>query len=232
MPPTSQPKITDQKKRKSQSPQIGEQPKRRRGRPPKSAQASQVHTPMQRQNISSLWSDDENDDDPVVPRKRKSILQPSGSKYSNKARKATGRRKSQPNYAEPSLSDKSDESEETTPRAEESPITTITNGQQLSALARVGTEKRRSSSSPPPPDFLPRKFLELKVIDYEVPSMKPQGPGDLWTCPFEGCYKRIHKASTTDGKKNVQNHFESHLGTAEDRISLALNESRPYLPVK
>ena len=208
-------------------------PRRKRGRPPKSTQSVQVKKPMTRKDVTSAISDEDDEGGSILPRKRKSILQPSGSKYSRKARKATGKPLSFPNISEPSTSDKDDDTqEEQRPQAEESQFMTIKRGHELQALANSGLEKRRSSSSPPPPDFLPRKFVELKMIDYELPSMQSQGPGDLWTCPFEGCYVRIHKASTAQGRMSIHEHLEAHKSSAYDRVSLALNESRPYLPVK
>lgn len=85
---------------------------------------------------------------------------------------------------------------------------------------------------PPSPTFLPRKYLELKVVEYDLPSKEPQGPGDLWTCTFEGCFHRVHEAPTRGGKKRIKEHFKTHATQAQEKIDLAINESRPYLPVK
>ena len=226
-----------QKKRKSQSPPAPEaKPKKRRGRPSKS-QIAPPSTPLSNPfEATAMLSDEEGDGTFVIPRKRKSILQPSGSKYSKKARKAAGRRLSPSGIQDPLASDNNaDEEEEFVlrpVRPEESPITTIKNGQHLRSITNEAKAPRRKSESPPPPDFLPRKFLELKVVEHNVYSMEPQGPGDLWTCPFEGCAHRVHKASSNEGKELIRAHFKTHDSLAEDKINLALNESRPYLPVK
>ena len=190
-------------------------------------------TPACKDSDGNISPDEDDYGNPnVVTRKRKSILQPSGSKYSKKARKAIGRRSSLPDLAEPTPSDNdADEDEEKTPPAEDSPITTIKNGEHLSFLTNPPTSKSSQDVSPPP-QFLPRNYLELRLVEYEVPSVEPQGPGDLWTCTFEYCYHRIHAASTTAGKTEIRNHFKTHESQAREKINLALNESRPYLPVK
>ena len=177
--------------------------------------------------------DDEYVDLNVITRKRKSILQPSGSKYSKKARKATGRRRSHPDPLDPTLSDSHDDDDddrEISP-VDESPITTIKNGEHLRFVTDLPTT-RSSSDASRSPQYLPRKYLELEVVEFKVPCLEPQGPGDLWTCTFDGCHHRIHKASTADGKSRIRDHFGTHTNKAQEKINLALNESRPYLPVK
>lgn len=209
------------------------EPPKKKGRPPKNSGSHVPRTPVSRIAATFLSSDDEDYGNPnVVTRKRKSILQPSGSKYSKKARKATGRRRSLPDLADPTVSDnREDEDEENTPPSEESPITTIRNGDQLNQITNPHLGDISPDASPPP-QFMPRKYLELKVVDYDLPSMDPQGPGDLWTCTFEGCRHRVRKASTTKGKDKIREHFKTHKSNAQEKIDLALDESRPYLPVK
>ena len=216
--------------------------KKRRGRPPKDSQNPQPRTPTSnrddsrdRMNIDfegGVLEVDDDIDDGRVPnqRKRKSILQPSGSKYSKKAKKGAGRRRSRLIPENPYPSDNEDEQQEQ--RGDDSPITIIANGEQLREIANQRTTRRKASQSPPPPDFLPRKFIELKVFDIDVQDTRPQGPGDLWTCPFEGCFSRVHDGLSELGKKRINDHLKSHQHSAHDRIHLALNESRPYLPVE
>ena len=162
-----------------------------------------------------------------VIRKRRSILQPSGGKYS---KKATGRRNRPPVVISTKNSeDGSDEGMATN----ESPITTIRTAKDLEFL----TDPPENRLSPdlddsPGPRYLPRKYLELKVVQYDLPSTEPQGPGHLWMCTFEGCFHRVHEASTDDGKKRIKDHYKSHSTQAQEKIDLVLDESRPYLPVK
>ena len=81
-------------------------------------------------------------------------------------------------------------------------------------------------------EYLPRKYTEVRVVEYKFPSAEPQGPGDLWTCSFESCRHRVHAASTVDGKAKVNEHLTMHVDSVQAKIDLALQESRPYLPVE
>ena len=219
------------RKRKSQSPHesLGETKKQKR----KAAQQAESRiqllpkgplpkTPHSRDNHEAPSSDeDDGGDINIVGRKQKSILQPSGSKYS---RKAAARRRG---LAQATGSQSDDDGQNN----ERSPITVLRNARDLENLTNPPT----SHSSPDAirsPKFLPRRYLELKVVEYNLPSTKPQGPGDLWTCTFEGCFYRVHEASTAEGKTRTREHFKTHASQAQEKIDLVLNESRPYLPVK
>ncbi|KAK4696788.1 hypothetical protein P7C71_g1181, partial [Lecanoromycetidae sp. Uapishka_2] len=153
---------------------------------------------------------------------------PSGGKFSNKAAARRG------NLAATRDSDARQQGDEEDDFGEEpietSPITTIRNAEDLELLTNPPTN--RSPVATLSPEFLPRKYLQLKVVEYELPSTTPQGPGDLWTCTFEGCFHRVHEASTSTGKSRIKGHFKSHATQAQEKIDLALDESRPYLPVE
>ncbi|KAL8658512.1 MAG: hypothetical protein Q9202_007540 [Teloschistes flavicans] len=77
----------------------------------------------------------------------------------------------------------------------------------------------------------PRKAAEIRMIPYNIPSHQPQGPGDIWLCALENCKHRVHEASKAKGKVQVKEHLEEHARKAQEKIDLALSESRPYLPV-
>ena len=220
------------RKRKSQSPEDSEAsaPKRRKRGRPRSSEIQHPHTPITDCNpgISPSGDDERGAIPNVVTRKRKSILQPSGGKYS---KKAAGRRKGP--AAMTSANDSQAASDEEL-AADDSPITTLRNAKDLKLLTNPPTNRLTPDPDdhPPSPKFLPRKYLELKVVSYDLPSTDPQGPGDLWTCTFEGCYHRVHEASTAAGKKRIKEHFKTHATQAQEKIDLVLDESRPYLPVK
>ena len=218
------------RKRKSQSPEDSEAngPKRRKRGRPRSSEIQQPQTPITDSNPGISPSGDDRGVNPnVVTRKRKSILQPSGGKYS---KKAAGRRKGPP--AMTSANDSQEASDQDL-AADDSPLTTLRNAKDLELLTNPSTDRfTPDPDHPPSPKFLPRKYLELKVVSYDVPSPDPQGPGDLWTCTFEGCYHRVHEASTAAGKKRIKEHFKTHATQAQEKIDLVLDESRPYLPVK
>ena len=151
-------------------------------------------------------------------RKRKSILQPSGSKFS---KKAAGRRRSF-----------------TTNNRTRINATDDTQSENESLVDHRKTKSTRAnqplanSNSAPYHEYCPRKFVKVKVVDYELPSCHPQGPGGLWTCIFDGCGYRVHDASTSTGKLNIKEHFETHAQEAQEKIDLVYKESRPYLPVE
>ena len=209
--------------------------KRKRGRPPKAPQLAQGRTPVSHRQNDAVSSSNEEDVDLNITRKRKGILQPRGSKYSKKSRTGTNRRKPvdyTERYAH-SLSDDGAANEEKPSRQspkKESPITAIKTGEELHIITN-GVKQELDQNSSPPPEFLPRKFLELQMVELEY-SMIPQGPGDLWTCPFEDCHHRVHRASKISGKKSIREHVGAHQQSAQEKINLAVNESRPYLPVK
>lgn len=123
-------------------------------------------------------------------------------------------------------------------------IIAVENGEQLDIITNPhhdptlqdGTDHVMRDSVP---NFMPRKYLEIRAVEYPVPSLEPQGPGDLWKCTFEGCRKRIHGASADHGSKLVRAHLEEHIGdtgvdgtNAREKIDFVLDESRPYLPVR
>lgn len=223
----SKPALSDNrdnsKKRKSQSPHK-EEPKDKKTRKGKAAPHVESHlpeTPPSKQFSESMSSDEDGVPN-VLTRKRKSILQPSGGKTAQKAadrRKnllaANGRHKGSNGDAE---------SDEDSHFSGASPITTIHTAEDLELLT--------NPDDTPHPKYFPRKYLELRVVAYDLPSTEPQGPGDLWICTFEGCSHRVHGASEPVGKARVIEHFETHATHAQEKIDLALNESRPYLPVK
>lgn len=216
------------KKRKSQSPHTEEpkDKKTRKGRAAAQVESQLPGTPPSKQVLDSASSDEDGVRN-VLTRKHKSILQPSGGKT---ARKAAGRRKSL--FAVDDLSEGphgEEQNDEDSQFFEGYPITTIHTAEDLELL----TNPPRESS---PEDahglkYLPRKYLELRVVEYDLPSMEPQGPGDLWTCTLEGCFHRVHEASKPAGKARIMEHFKTHATQAQEKIDLALNESRPYLPV-
>ena len=219
------------KKRKSQSPHAdGPQDKKtRKGKASAQVELHLPQTPSSKQVLDSISSDQDEDDIPnVLTRKRKSILQPSGGKT---ARKAEGRRKSLlavDGAIDGTYGDEEDD--EDSQFSKGSPIKTIRIAEDLEHLTNPPMEG--SPAGARGLKFLPRKYMELKVVEYDLPSSEPQGPGDLWTCTFEGCFHRVHEASKPDGKARIMEHFKTHATHAQEKIDLALNESRPYLPVK
>ena len=161
--------------------------------------------------------------------KRKSILQPKGSKYSKKAMARRG------NFPVADHSDSDDSSVEEV-ESGASPLATIA-ARTTAALPNHNLAQPAKHSSAlddyaSQHTYLPRIAEKKILVSYPLPSTIPQGPGDVWTCTFEGCHKRVHAVSTEEGKFEVQEHFRDHNTSAEEKIQLAMTESRPYLPVK
>ena len=217
------------KKRKSQSPQA-EGPIDKKARKDKTAAEVEKclpATPPSNQALN-VPSSDEDGVPNVLTRKRKSILQPSGGKT---ARKTAGRRKSL--LAVDGLietSHREEGNEEDSHFSDGSPITTIRSADNLELITNPPTE--RSPANTQSLRYFPQKYLELSVVEYGLPLTESQGPGDLWTCTFDGCFHRVHEASKSHGKARIMEHFKAHATQAQEKIDLALNESRPYLPVK
>lgn len=159
--------------------------------------------------------------------KRKSILQPKGSKYSKKAMQRRGSL---------ALAPKSASNDSSIEEIEDgaSPITTARNTTCLPNRTALRPTKRSSALDgyASHHTYLVRKVEKKIPVSYALPSTTPQGPGDIWTCTFEGCNKRLHAASTEEGQAEMQEHFKDHTTSAEEKIQLAMTESRPYLPVK
>ncbi|KAL8768920.1 MAG: hypothetical protein Q9209_004975 [Squamulea sp. 1 TL-2023] len=142
-------------------------------------------------------------------RKSRSILQPKGSKFS---KKAAGRRQVLPSVAdEPDEAISDPDDEVAVPEA--SPLAAVSQRETLDAYRPL------------------RKTIELDMVVCDIHSDQPQGPGDLWTCHFENCTQRVHEASKPKGKAQIKSHFQEHARRAQEKIDLALAESRPYLPV-
>ena len=175
-------------------------------------------TPDPKELLEGLSSDDDENGNAIpVKRKQKSILQPSGGKYSQKAAARHG---------ELDAGTKIEDEDDTT-NGDESPTMTARHTRH-----RDSGSTPTSRSSPDASNYLPPRHIELKVVQYDIPSTDPQGPGDLWTCMFGTCRKRIYEASTIDGQSRVKEHVKSHASQAQEKIELVLNESRPYLPVE
>lgn len=164
-------------------------------------------------------------------RKRKSILQPTGSKYS---KKAAGRRRSVPltDHVQAEIEDRIDSVDDDSPLQANSTVPPAQH-HDVHLSSHTRDSQPLSASSPAPYHaYHPGKYHGIKVIKYDLPSNRPQGPGDLWTCTFKACGHRVHEGSTAHGIERIKAHFETHTHQAQEKIDLAYKESRPYLPVE
>lgn len=169
---------------------------------------------------------------PSGSHRRKSILQPLGSKRS---KKSAARRKNLP-YVGPTLGCEGNDID-ADDDASSFPDKVSSSNEYNSLILPSRTRSGPHVDSEPGPfqkvkSTRPHRYLELKLERFELPSTEPQGPGDLWTCAFRGCGKREHEASTAEGQERINLHFQFHAEQAQELIDLAKQESRPYLPVK
>ncbi len=204
--------------------------KQRKGRLSKELPPLQPKTPPPKSPPEDPIQGEEDEDDIVITRKRKSFLRPSGAKSAKKAKTAPSNLKFSSTVDE---DDDSDESvEKPIPAARDATVTTIRNGQHLNQITNPRNQSNDDGPQDrsPPPQYLPLKYLELNVAEYDVPSTKPQGPGGLWTCSFEDCRARVHQAATDSGQEKVKEHLKTHI--VKERIDLVRDESKPYLPVE
>lgn len=162
-------------------------------------------------------------------KKRKSILQLAGSKFS---KKAAGRRRSLPpidvEVTEPDVEVESADGELV---EEETPALPLTDGKQISSHTR----SHQSATEASPAlyhEYLPKKYSDVKVVEYDLPSCQPEGPGDVWTCPFDTCNHKVQEALSATGNASIKDHFQAHAQEAQEKIDLVYKESRPYLPVE
>ena len=176
--------------------------------------------------MDSSEDDDGDDDGPARQslrgRKRKSILQPKGSKFS---KKAAGRRNNL-HVAQMQNDDEEDDGDQIVNIA--SPI--------ITAMTNNHTKRQPPTDRKPPEalyhEYLPSPYVEVRLVHYDLPTDVPQGPGDLWTCEFEGCMKRVYEGSTEAGEERIKQHLRDHEASAKEKIDLVMDERRPYLPVE
>lgn len=71
----------------------------------------------------------------------------------------------------------------------------------------------------------------LDVVSEPMPSFEPTGPGDTWTCGFDGCNHKVYGASTPESRELIKEHYRQHAHDSQAQIDLVYKEERPYLPV-
>lgn len=228
--------MEEARKRKSTSPPMIEPTaKKPRGRQAKAKDAepppSKVAATRSKDVVEN--SDEELRDSSATTRKRNSMLRPPGSNPAKKTRKTPGRK---PKHLQEAESNESSDAEAEAKASMPPPITTLKTGDDLDFVTNPHHKPGSTIGPDDAPTYLPRKYLEISLKEYPILSMTPQGPGDLWTCEFEDCRRRVHEGSTEEGKARIREHMETHIGPhgidARDKIDLALDESRPYLPVE
>lgn len=71
----------------------------------------------------------------------------------------------------------------------------------------------------------------LDLVTEPLPSFEPTGPGDTWTCGFDGCNHKVYGTSTPASREMIKEHYHQHAQDSQAAIDLVYKEERPYLPV-
>ncbi|KAI9838141.1 MAG: hypothetical protein M1837_002636 [Sclerophora amabilis] len=71
----------------------------------------------------------------------------------------------------------------------------------------------------------------FQLISEPLPSTRPQGPDDIWTCTVDGCKHKVFDANSDQGQKSIRAHYQSHVPEAEERLDLVWKEGGTKLPV-
>lgn len=149
-------------------------------------------------------------------RKRKSILQPKGGKFAQKAayRKQTLRSNtriwSQSTGGIEKFSSSGEDEE--------------------ASIARDEVSLPRVMSSQSKPQDTVQQRVEDKAIGAPLPSYyEPRGYGETWICPYDGCYHKVPNTRDVASVNAIKDHFvANHAGTAQELIN---QESRPWVSV-
>lgn len=95
-------------------------------------------------------------------------------------------------------------------------------------LAQTGWHAQQT----PPADNHEDPFNSIPSPPAELsPSYEPNGPGDSWLCPSDGCMRKIYDARGSQGKELIRQHHAEHASEKREQINLVYTEARPYLRV-
>ena len=73
--------------------------------------------------------------------------------------------------------------------------------------------------------------IKILIRAEKIPSTVPRGPDNTWTCEQDGCDYIVRGSDDDECQSRIRNHFRDHEQQVE-RVSLAVTESRPHLPIK
>lgn len=211
------------------SPSIEPRSRRRKGRPRKYAS---THTSKTFVEGISEERDHSNENYGYCKgsmRKRKSILRPSGTTSAKKMSQPTKR--TQVSLAAKQGSTCDDETSMAISCAGSPWLITVQDGAHLDAISNSLLDPFQGNPLPSS-KYLPRRYLKLSMTEYNIPSLESHDVGRPWECNFDGCEARVHQASRVSGLDKVRDHLRTHISDSQDKIDLALSESRPYLPVQ
>ena len=149
-------------------------------------------------------------------RKRKSILQPKGGKFAQKAAYRKQTLRSNTRIWLQSI----DDIEDSSSSGEDEEVYTAPDEM---SLARI-------MPSPTRPQDKVQQRVQDKAIGAPLPSYyEPRGYGETWICPYDGCYHKVPNARDITSVNAIKDHFVAdHAGAAQELIN---QESRPWVSV-
>jgi hypothetical protein len=153
--------------------------------------------------------------------KRKPLLRPKSNKS---AKKSTTRR-----HDPTTLEQDSDKGSRRRKRSPSSDSSTIEVAPSRPTAVRLINGTPRNKSRKPAEEDHDRIYSDKN--NNPLPSYyEPRGPGDTWTCPYDGCMHQVWDARSEGSLDMIRAHFSKmHRGNAEDLIR---RESRPWVSVE
>ena len=180
--------------------------------------------------IIDLVDDDEDEEEVTslttsIPtgHKRKGALRP----RSNQASKKFITRKESLRSATRTQQDRQEDVDDSENSASEPAASSSTSrNQSTSRASRSQTDAPRKNAMAET-----QALVEPQPADQPLPSYyEPHGPGDTWTCPYDGCNQKVWEARARTSVSMIKEHFiKTHAGQAE---ALVNQETRPWVSVK
>ncbi|MCJ1403731.1 hypothetical protein MMC11_006954 [Xylographa trunciseda] len=189
------------------------------------AKTAAPQRPRRESLMIDLTEEEDDDIDSGTNHHRKSGLRPKSNKAS---KKFMGRQRNNLSMKEEWLYQGNDaedpDSVEEDEQAPVSPTLSMKNG--LTNGSTNGTTKK-----PHLTENSPKKSEWSTGTGDPLPSYyEPRGPGDTWTCPYDGCVHQVWAARDPSSVDMIKDHFvKTHAGNAEDLIN---QESRPWVSVE
>ena len=175
--------------------------------------------------VIDLTEEEDDDMDSISSHQRKAGLRPKSSKAS---KKFMGRYRNNLSVKEEWLYQAND-AEDPGDIGEDdevpvSPTVSMKNG--VTNGTTNGTTKK-----PQLAENSPKKSVWSTSAGDPLPSYyEPRGPGDTWTCPYDGCLHQVWAARDSSSVDMITDHFvKTHASNAEDLIN---QESRPWVSVE
>ncbi|MCJ1376958.1 hypothetical protein MMC17_000048 [Xylographa soralifera] len=188
------------------------------------AKSSAPQRPRRESMMNDLTEEEDDDMDSVSSHQQKSVLRPRSSKAS---KKFMGRQRNSLSIKEEWLYQGNDAEDPDDVGEDEqvpvSPTMSMKNG--LTNGTTNGTTKKPQLTA-----NSPKKSEWSTNTGDPLPSYyEPRGPGDTWTCPYDGCVHQVWAARDSSSVDMIKDHFvKTHAGNAEDLIN---QESRPWVSV-